>query len=312
MRKRRSNIVGVDPSRPAAPTAKTDLFTEQRPRLLGLAYRLLGSAAEAEDAVQDAFLRWDAADTAAIRVPEAWLAKVVTNLCLNRLTSARAVRESYIGPWLPEPVLTDDGTLGPLETVEQRESVSVGVLVMLERLTPPERAVFVLREAFGHTHQEIAELLDVEESHSRQLLRRARDHVGTAQRRFAADAAEQRRIAERFTAAAVQGDVGALERMLAEDAVAWTDGGGRARSARRPIVGGSKLARFLAGTLSRPEMAGVAAEFREVNGEFAVLLRQGGELIAVVWLETAADGRITAVRAVLPPEKLAFAAQQAG
>ncbi|WP_238580746.1 RNA polymerase sigma factor SigJ [Streptomonospora alba] len=300
-----------EPSAPLSDSAKAALFHEQRPRMLGLAYRMLGSAAEAEDAVQDAFLRWNAADASAVRVPAAWLTKVVTNLCLNRLTSARATRESYIGPWLPEPVLIDDGALGPMETAEQRDSVSVGVLVMLERLTPPERAVFVLREAFGHTHREIAELLDVEEDHSRQLLRRAREHVGAPQRRFAADTAQQRRIVERFVAAAVEGDVGSLERMLAEDVVAWTDGGGTVRAAPRPITGRAKVARFASVVGIRPEAAGLEAEVRAVNGETAAILRVGGELSGVMWLETAPDGRITAVRVVLPPGKLAFLAGQA-
>ncbi|MBB5998283.1 RNA polymerase sigma factor SigJ [Streptomonospora salina] len=297
---------------PEADAAKAALFDEQRPRMLGLAYRMLGSAAEAEDAVQDAYLRWNAADTAAVRVPAAWLTKVVTNLCLNRLTSAQATRESYIGPWLPEPVLIDDGALGPLETAEQRDSVSVGVLVVLERLTPPERAVFVLREAFGHTHREIADLLDVGEDHSRQLLRRAREHVNAPRRRFAADTAQQRRIVERFFAATVQGDVRALERMLAEDAVAWSDGGGATRAARRPISGRAKVARYLAAVAALPEAEGLRAEAAEVNGESAGVLRIGGELIGVVWLEADSGGRVAAVRAVLNPGKLAYFASQTG
>ncbi|GAA1753859.1 RNA polymerase sigma factor SigJ [Streptomonospora arabica] len=298
------------PTAPMSGAAKAEVFAEQRPRLLGLAYRLLGSAAEAEDAVQDAYLRWNGADPSVVRVPAAWLTKVVTNLCLNRLTSARATRERYIGPWLPEPVLTDSGALGPMETAEQRDSVSVGVLVMLERLTPPERAVFVLREAFGHTHREIAELLDVDESHSRQLLRRAREHVGTPQRRFTPDSAQQRRLLERFFAAAAEGDVPALERMLADDVTAWADGGGRVRAARNPVAGRSKVARFTAGVSTLPETTGLEIELRPVNGELGAVLRVGGELMGATWLEVGPDGRITAVRAVLHPEKLEFLAGQ--
>jgi RNA polymerase sigma factor (sigma-70 family) len=139
-----------------APVAE---FQTRRGWLFGLAYRLLGSADEAEDAVQDAFLRWDGADRAAIEHPDGWLAKVVTNLCLNRLTAARATRERYVGPWLPEPVLTD--VLGPLETAEQRDSVSLALLMLLERLTPAERAVFVLREAFGYSDRDVAEVLEL-------------------------------------------------------------------------------------------------------------------------------------------------------
>jgi RNA polymerase sigma-70 factor (ECF subfamily) len=158
---------------------------------------------------------------------------VVTNLCLDRLTSARAQRQRYVGTWLPEPVFTDGGVLGPLETVEQRESVSLGMLVLLERLTPPERAAFVLREAFGHSHREIAEILELDEAHVRQLYRRARTHVGAARKRFDATPEQRRKLLERFLAATLDGDVQELERLLANDVVAWADGGGKAPATRR-------------------------------------------------------------------------------
>src|SRR5260221_7433905 len=154
------------------------VFEEQRPRLFGLAYRLLGSASDAEDAVQDAFLRWNAADQDSVVAPSAWLTTVVTNLCRNRLASAPARRERYVGTWLPEPVLTSDGTLGPLEAAEQRDSVSLALLTLLEQLTPPERAVFVLRESFGYSHREIAGILGMSEAGCRQLHRRARQRLG--------------------------------------------------------------------------------------------------------------------------------------
>jgi RNA polymerase sigma factor (sigma-70 family) len=154
-------------------------FLAQRSRLFGLAYRMLGEAGEAEDVVQDAYLRWAGAARAEIVYAPAWLAKVVTNLCLNRLTSARARRETYVGPWPPESVLTADGALGPLETVEQRDSVSHALLRLMERLTPTERAVFVLREAFAYTHRQIAEFLDVSEANSRQLHGRTRRRAGS-------------------------------------------------------------------------------------------------------------------------------------
>src|SRR6478609_11571214 len=154
-----------------------DRFKASMPRLEAIAYRLLGSASDAEDAVQDTFLRWQAADIGRIEVPEAWLTKVLTNLCLNQLTSARARRETYVGQWLPEPLLGGDAMLGPADTAEQRESVSYAVLTLLERLTPVERAVYVLREAFGHPHREIAAILDIGEAHSQQILHRARRHV---------------------------------------------------------------------------------------------------------------------------------------
>src|SRR5260370_3368578 len=219
------------------------VFEEQRPRLFGLAYRLLGSASDAEDAVQDAFLRWNAADQDSVVAPAAWLATVVTNLCRTRLASAPARRERYVGTWLPEPVLTSDGTLGPLETAEQRDSVSLALLTLLEQLTPPERAVFVLRESFGYSHREIAGILDNSEATCRQLHRRARHRLGTPRPRFPPEPGEWKRLVERFLVAAGEGDVEGLERLLAGDAAYWSDGGGQAPGARRPVFRRSPGAR---------------------------------------------------------------------
>jgi RNA polymerase sigma factor (sigma-70 family) len=211
-------------------------FEAQRPRMFGLAYRLLGSAQEAEDVVQDTFLRWHRADRAAIAVPSAWLAKVVTNLCLNRLASARVQRERYVGPWLPEPVLTSDGTLGPLDTAEQRDSVSLALLVLLERLTPTERAVFVLREAFGYSHREIAQILELSEINCRQLARRARRRLAEPRPRFRPEPRQWHRLVERFLLAAREGDLRSLQQLLAAEVTAWADGGGKVTAARRPVV----------------------------------------------------------------------------
>ncbi|MEU9889009.1 RNA polymerase sigma-70 factor [Sphaerisporangium sp. NPDC051011] len=284
---------------------KLDQFAASRPRLLGLAYRMLGEATEAEDVVQDAYLRWR--DSVEVDVPEAWLTKVVTNLCLNRLTSARARRERYVGTWLPEPVLTDGGALGPLETVEQRESLALGMLLLLERLTPPERAAFVLREAFGYGHREIAEFLDVEEAHARQLYRRAREHVGDPRRRFTASPEEATKILERFVAAASEGDVAGLERLLAEDVVSWADGGGRAPAASRPVAGRTRVARFFGGLAARFLRDGVELVIGMVNGGPAMIVRQHGTLIAVTVPEF--DGaRMTALRTITNPDKLALLA----
>lgn len=288
------------------PGPSVGVFEEQRPRLFALAYRLLGSAAEAEDAVQETFLRWSRAGS--VEVPAAWLTKVITNLCLNQLASARRRRESYVGPWLPEPVLTAGGVLGPLETVEQRESVSLGLLVLLERLSPAERAVFVLREAFGYGHAEIGDVLGLDEAYCRQLHRRARAHVGAARKRFDADREQHRRIVERFMAATLHGDVAGLERLLAADVVAWADGGG-STAARRPVSGRERVLRYLGGLSVRPEASAVTAGVAEVNGEFAVLLRQEGELRAVMAVEIV-DGRVSVVRTLVNPAKLAFAAAQ--
>ncbi|MEV0307381.1 RNA polymerase sigma factor SigJ [Nonomuraea fuscirosea] len=281
-------------------------FEAQRARLFGLAYRLLGSAAEAEDMVQETYLRWRNAGP--VELPAAWLARVVTNLCLTRLASARVRRESYAGPWLPEPVYTGDGALGPLETVEQRESVSMGLLVLLERLNPMERAVFVLREAFGYGHAEVAGILGIEEAHSRQLHRRARAHVGQPRKRFDGDRGQHLRIVRSFFAATVNGDVEALERMLADDVAAWADGGG-GTAARRPVRGRARVARYLSGLSRRPEAGSVTSAFAEINGEPAVLIREPGGLLAIVAVEIA-DGRVVAVRTIVNPAKLAYAAAQ--
>ncbi|AJT69263.1 RNA polymerase sigma-70 factor [Streptomyces chattanoogensis] len=286
-------------------------FEAHRPRLFSLAYRMLGSASEAEDVVQDTYLRWSTADPSAVRAPAAWLTKVMTNLCINRLTSARAQRELYVGPWLPEPVLTGtaDDRLGPLETAEQREAVSLALLTLMERLTPAERAVFVLREAFGHSHREIAGVIGVEEAHSRQLHRRARERLGRPRRHFDVDDAQRRKIVERFFAATLDGDVAGLERLLADDVVAWADGGGQVTAARRPITGCAKVLRYLLGLVARPEAALVRVEFAEVNGAPAAVVVAGQALLAVVVPEIR-DGRVGGVRTVINPAKLAFAAAQ--
>jgi RNA polymerase sigma-70 factor (TIGR02957 family) len=292
-------------------TGSVDEFEAHRPRLFGLAYRMLGSAEEAEDIVQDAFLRWNGADHAAIGAPAAWLAKVATNLCLNRLTSARARREQYVGQWLPEPVLTADGTLGPLETTEQRDSVSLALLVVLERLTPAERAVFVLREAFGYSHREIAELVELSEANSRQLHRRARQHVAEAEtRRTPPDREHWHELVDRFLAAARDGDLPSLEGLLAADVVSWSDGGGRAGAARNPIVGRERVVRYLAGGFTKftGDIRFVPAE---VNFAPAVLAYRGDELAGVLGFEADGD-RISGLRIMVNPDKLGFAARQAG
>jgi RNA polymerase sigma-70 factor (ECF subfamily) len=276
-------------------------FEAARPRLFGLAYRLLGSAQEAEDVVQDAFLRWTNAGT--VTNPPAWLAKVVTNLSLNRLNSARAKREKYVGPWLPEPVLTTDD---PADSVATHDAVSLAMLVMLERLTATERAVFVLREAFDYSHREIAEILDISAVNSRQVHRRAGIRIGSADRRFTADRAEQRELVERFLAAARDGDVAGLEKVLAADVTGTADSGGKAPAARRPIVGRDRIARYIVGGIAK---FGVDIELVEVNGAPAIVGRLGGALIGVLAFEIA-DGQISAVRTVANPDKLRFIGRQ--
>jgi RNA polymerase sigma-70 factor (ECF subfamily) len=289
-------------------TTIADEFETHRPRLFSLAYRLLGSAEEAEDAVQDAFVRFSGADRAGIEHPAAWLAKVVTNLCLNRLTSARARRERYVGTWLPEPVVTADGTLGPLESAEQRDAVSMAMLVLLERLTPTERAVYVLREAFGYGHREIAEVVDLSEANCRQLYRRAVRRVGEPQARFEPASEQQEQLVASFITAARDGDLAGLEKVLAADATWWSDGGGKVIAARWPIEGGHRIARFLAG--GAPKFS-VGLDFSpvEVNGATGLASWAGDTLVGLAAFEVR-DGQVTGVRAVVNPEKLAFARRQ--
>ncbi|MDI2126304.1 RNA polymerase sigma-70 factor [Yinghuangia seranimata] len=284
-------------------------FEAERPRLFGIAYRMLGSAAEAEDAVQDAYLRWHAADRSYIDAPGPWLAKVLTNLCLNRLTSARVRREEYVGPWLPEPVRTDAGALGPLETAEQREAVSMAVLVLMERLSPPERAAVVLRDAFEYSHREIAEVLDVSEAAARQTYRRAKQHLADGRARFEAPVAPRTDLLATFLAAAAEGALDKLESLLAEDAVTWADGGGKVRSATRPVTGRSNVARFVIGLFTR-FVEGVEIAFTEVNGDAAVLGWENGRLIGAASVDIGPDGLVTGVRIIRNPDKLAFLENQ--
>lgn len=283
----------------------TAVFSGQRPRLFGLAYRMLGSAHDAEDVVQDAWLRW-AGHGDTVENPAAWLTTVVTRLCLNRLDSARARRETYVGPWLPEPILTTDPATGPAATVEERESVSLALLTTLERLTPPERAVYVLREAFGHSHAEVAAVLDVTEAGSRQLHTRARRHLAAVPT-VPAPPADVGPLLARFVAAAREGDLAGLEQLLAADVTVWSDGGGKVSAARRPVRGRDAVARFLVGILGPGRRRGTGTVV-EINGAPAAVAFVDGELAGVLAIE--GDGAVGTVRILRNPEKLAFLAGQ--
>ncbi|NNH75573.1 RNA polymerase sigma-70 factor [Nocardia uniformis] len=282
-------------------------FERQRRRLFALAYRMLGSASEAEDAVQEVYLRWDGADRAEIRSAEAWLTTVLVNQCRSWLDSARARRETYVGEWLPEPVRTGDGELGPLESAQQRESVSLAFLALLERLTPTERAVFVLREAFGYTHREIADMLRLSEANSQQLYRRAGQRVRDERPRFDATPERVRELLDRFLFAARSGDVTALERMFATDIVARADGGGKVTAARRPIAGANRVARYLTGLLDR-DISELEFSVEEVNGALALVVRVTGVVLVVAAFDVSGD-LVHAVRLILNPDKLDYFAR---
>lgn len=285
-----------------------DLFERSRGRLEAIAYRMLGSAGDAEDAVQDTFLRWQAADRDHVQTPEAWLTTVLTNVCLNQLTSARARRETYVGQWLPEPVLAGDRMLGPAESAEQRESVTLAVLTLMERLSPHERAVYVLREAFGYPHAEIARMLELTEANCQQILRRARAHVATGRAHAEIDAATAGTLAEQFLSAALSGDVEPLVAMLTGDAVSVADGGGRVPARRTPIVGALPIARFVRGlfrstTAARWAAGGWMLHSGVVNGAPALLLVVGDRVDGVLSLDVTADG-VAALHIQVNPAKL--------
>jgi RNA polymerase sigma-70 factor (TIGR02957 family) len=292
-----------------------DRFERSRPRLEAIAYRLLGSAAEAEDVVQETFLRWQAADVDRVEVPEAWLTKVLTNLCLNQLTSARARRETYVGRWLPEPLLAGDPMLGPADTAEQRESVSYAVLTLLERLSPNERAVYVLREAFDYPHREIAGILDITEAASQQISHRAREHVAHGSARSQIDPAAARRIVEEFLAAATGGRTDELVRLLTKDATSVGDGGGKVPARTKAFEGAVAVATFVRGMVKPAEakraIVGGAPELYAwaANGEPAVVAVVDGRVVAIMCLEVTAEG-VTACRTQANPDKLERATGQ--
>ncbi|MET8428247.1 RNA polymerase sigma-70 factor [Nocardia sp. NPDC004860] len=278
-------------------------FERHRPRLFALAYRMLGSAAEAEDAVQETYLRWDGTDRAGIRSAEAWLTTILVNLCRTWLDSARARRETYVGPWLPEPVPTGHGELGPLESAEQRELVSIAFLTLAERLSPTERAVFVLREAFGYAHREIADMLELTEANAQQVYRRATHRVHEERPRFEPAPAHARELVEKFLSAAQSGDLAALEAMFTADIVAVADGGAKVHAAKRPIVGAANVARYLVGLFKK--MPGLTFTVEEVNAAPTFVARLAGSVMGTVSADF--DGpSMASLQLVVNPDKLAY------
>lgn len=275
------------------------VFVRTRPRLFGIAYRMLGSAAEAEDVVQEAWLRWQGADRSVVLDPPAFLATTTTRLAINVAQSARSRHETYVGPWLPEPVDTGaDPTLG----AERGEALELAVLMLLEKLTPTERAAYVLREAFDYSHREVAEILQTSEANARQLVTRARKHIAD-ERRATVSPDEQRRLLAAFVAAAQKGDLAALENLFASDVISYADGGGVARAARRPIGGRQPVAKFMAAIASH-FWTGATIQWIEVNGQSAILISRDGAPVAVMTLDASAEG-IDRLLWVMNPNKLA-------
>src|SRR5207244_19870 len=243
------------------------VFDSARPLLFSIAYRMLGSVMDAEDLVQDAYLRWQEAPEAEVRSPHAYLATIVTRLAINHLRSARAKREAYVGPWLPEPLVTDQAA-DPSTAVELAESLSMAFLVLLERLSPIERAVFLLHEVFDFEYAEIARIVDKTEANCRQLLARARKRMGESRARFQADPAQAKRLTQRFTEASVAGDLDGLLAVLAEDITLWADGGGKAKGAAlKPVYGAASVARFVLGIMSRVVPVETIVRPAQINGQ---------------------------------------------
>jgi RNA polymerase sigma-70 factor (ECF subfamily) len=280
-------------------------FIEHRKLLFAIAYRILGSAADAEDVVQDTWLKWSAADRGQVADPKAYLSRIVSNLSMERLRSTRRQRETYVGPWLPEPILTSEDTA---EDVAAAESVSMAMLVVLETLSPLERAVFVLKEVFDFSYAEIASAVERSEAAVRQAGHRARNHVQARRPRFEADRCKKRAVTERFFAAATGGDINDLMQLLAPDVTLWTDGGGKVRQALRPVEGMAKVAAWLAGVTKRPyegfEIADMTAEVVDVNGGPGIVFSAAGRVIATLTVELDADGRIATIHNVANPDKL--------
>jgi RNA polymerase sigma-70 factor (ECF subfamily) len=275
--------------------SRTEVFERERRRLFGLAYRMLGSAAQAEDVVQEAWLRFHDVGPD-VRSPGAWLSTVVTRICLDELKSARAQREAYVGPWLPEPVRTDGD---PVDS----ESISMAFLVLLESLTPAERASYLLHEVFDYSHAEIAEILGKEEVACRQLVHRARAHVLERRPRYAPTREQHERLLGGFLQAVSAGDLTALRALLAEDVVSYSDGGGRVAAARKPVHGADAVARLFIGLAKKGARAELAIEIADINGWPSIVLREEGRVTLVLTLET--DGeRIYAARWVVNPDKL--------
>ena len=294
--------------------AEIELFQAQRPRLFAVAYRMLGSASDAEDVVQDAWLRYSGARPADLRSPEAYLTTIVTRLCLDRLKSARASREEYVGPWLPEPLVTEAAP-GPERSVALAESVTLAFMVLLETLSPEERAVFLLREVFEHDYDAIAAMLDTTAANCRQLFHRAKEHIAERRPRFRDAAAEKRPLVGRFVNALIDGNAEALTSVLAEDVGFWSDGGGKVLAARRPVFGRDAVVTVLVGIRrTGPATVGVpldaiSVDVIDINGEPAMVLRIGGRVDSV-YTFTIENGAIAAIRIVRNPDKLKFLERQ--
>jgi RNA polymerase sigma-70 factor, ECF subfamily len=284
-----------------------EIYEPLRPLLFSIAYRMLGTVSDAEDIVQEAFLRYHRAAAAGrdgVEAPKAFLSAVTTRLCIDHLRSARIRREAYVGEWLPEPLLTDTAAPDPAGAAEQADSLSMAFLLLLERLTPVERAVFLLHDVFGYGYDEIAGIVGKSEDNCRQLAVRARRHVGEGRPRFEASRGKREKLAGQFFRAVGDGDMDGLLSMLAEDVVVYGDSGGISPSWPRPITGRDNVSRLLLGLSGQMRQVGITIRPAEINGQpGAMFLDPDGNLTNVFILDIA-DGQVAAVRSVINPEKL--------
>jgi RNA polymerase sigma-70 factor, ECF subfamily len=281
-----------------------DQFERYRPMMFSIAYRMLGSVTEAEDMLQNAYLRYRQMPAGSIASPKAFLSTVVTRLCLNHLQAARVQRESYLGPWLPEPLLTEDDPGSPISQAEMLESISMAFLVLLERLTPVERAVFLLREVFDYSYPEIATIVGKEEVSCRQILSRAKKFIAAQRPRFTPSTEHHHQLLQQFLEAVEEGDLDGLTQLLASDVTLWTDGGGKVRgAATHSLHGPAAVARFMIAVSQRYIQARFTTQITQVNGEPAILMRGDGHLFAVVSV-TIVQQHIVDIRAIGNPDKL--------
>lgn len=282
----------------------TSAFEPLRGYLVGLAYRMLGSRAEAEDMVQEAYLRWHDTDRAAVREPRAFLSTTVTRLCLDHLKSARARREEYVGQWLPEPLL-DDPALSPQGASEYANDLSVALLLTLERLSPLERAAFLLHDVFDMDFNAVGEALGRDAAACRQLAARARNHVREERPRFRPSPEEEARVFSAFTDALGKGDMDGLVQVLAKDAVFYSDGGGKATALSRPLDGAGRIAKFLRGVVSRLWNEGIKVRPARINGMPGLVLFKAGEAMQTFTVEVS-GGLVSRIYSVRNPDKLQY------
>ena len=280
---------------------RLDAFRDHRALLFSIAYRMLGSVADAEDLVQEAYLRWLKADTSDVRSAKDFLAATVTRLAVDHLRSARVRREVYVGPWLPEPLVGADEH-DALAAAEVADSLSTAFLVLLERLTPNQRAAYLLREVFGYEYAEVAGILQTSEANCRQLVQRAKQGIANGRPRFARNEGAAQDLARRFLDACTTGDMNELVAVLADDAVAWSDGGGKFSAARKPVVGADRVARFLTSVVKKWRSAG-EVQIGAVNGGLGLSFHVDGQLRGVITLDATGD-RVGQVFMVVNPDKL--------